>query len=648
MKTRRSGAAKAAILLSLVLGLGLIGDAQRADVTDSDVLLFAKNLMIPMGDGVKLATDIYRPARGGQPIAEKLPLLLQRTPYGKDGRGLVDQARAFARSGYIVALQDERGTGKSEGVQIKYIGQGRDGFDTVEELAKLPYADGQIGMWGTSYAAHAQASAAILNPPHLKAMVLNCGGLYNGWDHKIRNHGAFELAQQVGWAFAQVAGQTNNPAAAAAVRREKSVDWVGKLYARRGSNPLSEAPNFESYIFDMMTRADYDAYWKQPDVNWSLHYDETADVPMIHISGWYDPYAAGALHNYLGLSKIKKSAQRLLIGPWLHGRNTDSTAGDLEFGKDAALADFRDAFHLRWFDRFLKHASNGVDDDPPIRLFVMGTGDGHKEPSGKLFHGGYWKTSNVWPLPGTKPITYYLQRDGGLSPSVPGAGVPPSVYSYDPAHPVPTIGGSFTGQTGMVAAGGFDQREKAFDGDPDKGFFGSRPPYPPLKARPDVVVFETGPLSEDTQIIGPIDVVLFGASTAVDTDFTAKLIDVYPPSRDYPDGYDLNITDGILRARYRTSPEKPELMRSGEIYRCKVELFPTANVFKKGHRIRIDISSSNFPRFDPNPNTGEPLAKHTRIVVAKNSIYHDAMHPSHVVLPVVGQLGAKPRSTPTR
>lgn len=621
-----------AISASFVVGVCSVAATRRAD---PDVVVFARDLMIPMRDGIRLATDVYRPARDGQPISDKLPLLLQRTPYGKGGRGLVEQARAFARHGYVIALQDERGSGKSEGVQIKYIGQGQDGFDTVEWLAQQPYTDGQVGMWGTSYAAHAQASAAILNPPHLKALVLNCGGLYNGWDHKIRNHGAFELAQQVGWAFAQVAGQTNNPAAAEVVGREKAADWVGKLHAMRGTNPLSAAPNFESYIFDMMTRGDYDAYWKQPDVNWSLHYAETADIPMIHISGWYDPYAAGALGNYLGLSRIKRSPQRLLIGPWLHGRNTDSTAGDLEFGRDAALADFRDAFHLRWFDRFLKNAPNGVDKEPSIRLFIMGTGDGGKDASGKLFHGGYWKTSPAWPLPGTRLVTYYLQGGGGLGSSPPRAGVPPTTYTYDPHHPVPTIGGSFTTQAGMVAAGGFDQREQAFTGDAGKGFFGSRPPFPALKARPDVAVFQSETLAEDVAVAGSIDVTLFAASSAVDTDFTAKLVDVYPPSRDYPQGYDLNITDGIVRARFRSSPERPELMNPGHVYRFRIEPFPTANVFKKGHRIRIDISSSNFPRFDANPNTGEPLAKHTRMIAAKNSVYHDATRPSQVVLPVV-------------
>jgi len=588
----------------LAAALALVAQSTPTD------LVVERDVMVPMRDGVRLATDIYRP-----PVSDKLPVLLQRTPYGKEGRGLAEQAREFARHGYVVALQDERGSGRSEGVQIKYIGQGKDGFDTIEWLAKLPYADGQVGMWGTSYAAHAQASAAILNPPSLKALLLNCGGLYNGWDHKIRNHGAFELGQQVGWAFAQVAAQKANPSAAQRIEREKTSDWVGILHARRGANPLTPVPNFESYIFDMMTRGDYDAYWKQPDVNWSVHYGQTADIPMLHVSGWYDPYAGGAVANYLGLSKIKKAAQRLLVGPWLHGRNIDSSAGDLEFGTDAGLADFPRAFHLRWFDRFLKGTRNGVDAEPVVKLFVMGTGDGHKTAEGRLFHGGSWTTAASWPLPGTTRTPYFLEAGGTLGLRVPSSDSKPSVYDYDPTRPAPTIGGSFTTQAGLITAGGFDQRG--------------------MKVRPDVVVFQTGALEEDLKVVGAIEVKLFASSSALDTDFTAKLIDVYPRSRDYPEGYEVNVTDGIVRARYRSSPERPELMAPGQVYEFRIEPFPTANVFKKGHRIRLDVSSSNFPRFDVNPNTGEPLGRHTRMVTARNTIYHDARHPSAVILPVV-------------
>ncbi|MDP2959517.1 MAG: CocE/NonD family hydrolase [Longimicrobiales bacterium] len=616
------------VLLSLLAAAPL--SAQDAPY---DAVPFARDVMVPMRDGVKLATDIYRPAVRGTPVADKLPVLLQRTPYGKEDPGLVERAMVFVRHGYVVALQDLRGRYESEGSFQKYDDvTAPDGYDTVEWLARLPYVDGQVGMWGTSYGAHTQADAAKMNPPHLKALLLNFGGLSNGWRVKVRNHGAFELAQQMGWAWAEAGA--DYPEAEAALANEPMEKWFAATPLRRGLSPLALAPAFEDYLLEELTHADYDEYWKGLGKNWSEHYAATADIPMMHVGGWYDSYCGSTIENYVALSALKRSPMRLVMGPWVHGGNARSAAGDVDFGPAGAIADFAADVHVQWFDHHLKGKDTAVGAWSPIRLFVMGTGDGHLEENGRLYHGGYWRDAAAWPLPGTRSVKYYLHADGTLSTTPPGGSIPPTAYTYDPRDPVPTIGGAFSG---ALKNGPYDQREREFTsprGGSETGHFGSKPPYLPLSARADVLVFQTEPLEVDVEVIGPITVRLFASSSALDTDFTAKLVDVYPPSADLPSGFDLNLTDGIVRARYRNTPERAELMTPGQVYELVIEPYPTANVFKKGHRIRIDISSSNFPRFDLNPNTGEPLGRSRRMIAADNSIYHDATRASHLVLPI--------------
>jgi putative CocE/NonD family hydrolase len=594
--------------------------------TPYDVIQVESNLMVPMRDGIRIATDIFRPAKNGELIAEKFPILLQRTPYNKTRTSLVESARFFASHGYVVALQDHRGLYASEGVFTKYIGEGKDGYDAIEYLATLPYGDGQVGMWGTSYGAHSQANAAKLKPPHLRTIVLNMGGMSNGWDHKVRNHGAFEN-QQMTWAFNQLGVESNDPAVKEMLNIDSIHDWLNVNPIRKGLNPLSIAPNFEDYILEMMTHSDYDDYWKHPDLNWVEHYDKTADIPMLLLSGWYDSYGGGTIHNYLELSKRLDSPVQLVMGPWTHSGNTRSYSGNVEFGSVAAIDDFHHEYHLRWFDRHLKENRDGSA-NANVRLFVMGTGDGHKDQNGRLFHGGYWKEGADWPLPGTEMTPYYFHADGALTTSRPANDVTPTTYTFDPSDPVPTIGGSFSSTTGVFEPGAYDQREA-------DDVFAAKKPYLPLKSRDDVLVFQTEPLAEDVEVVGPIEVRLFVSSSATDTDFTAKLVDVYPPTAEFPTGYEMNLTDGIVRARYRDRPDRQELMAPGEIYEIIVTPFPSANRFKKGHRIRIDISSSNFPRFDVNPNTGEPLGKHRRSITADNTIYHDEEHPSHIILPII-------------
>ena len=605
-------------------GFWIVAAMVAVSVAVADDVIVERNVMVPMRDGVLLATDIYRPAADSVPLDQPLPALLTRTPYSKARESTVATATHFARHGYVAVVQDMRGLYESGGVFSKYSDyEPPDGYDTVQWVAGQGWSDGRVGMWGTSYGAHTQADAAKLDPPALEAMLLNQGGMANAWDHAVRHGGAFELGRELTWAFRQIPQETEDPVIRALFEKEKITDWYAALPFRPGLSPLAVAPEFETYILDEYTRSDFSDYWQRKPLNWSAWYEETADAPMLHVGGWYDIFLRGTILNYTELSRMKSSPVELMIGPWTHSGNTETYAGDVDFGPDAAVADFDDDFQRRWFDRYLK----GGDAAPrnPVRLFVMGTGDGRRTPEGRLSHGGYWTEANAWPLPDAEPVAFYFTGEGSLSTDAPVARRSATTYTFDPAHPVPTLGGNVSAR---VRDGAFDQRER-----PD--FHGSSPPYLPLRSRADVLVFQTAPLEEDVVVAGPIEVVLYASSSAVDTDFTAKLVDVYPPSADYPGGFDMNLSDALVRASYRDDRKTRDLIEPDKVYRLVIRPFATANVFKKGHRIRIDISSSNFPRFDVNPNTGEPLGRHRRSVSADNTVYHDRERPSHVLLPVL-------------
>jgi putative CocE/NonD family hydrolase len=620
-----------------VRGIVLLAAAALPSTVSAQTLIYddvavERNVRVPVGDGADLSTDIYRPMSGGVVVPEPLPVLLHRTPYEMEG--FEEQARYFARSGYVVAVQNLRGRYESDGAFRKYDRVGpSDAYATVAWLVEQPYTLARVGMWGTSYGAHTQAEAAKAAPPGLATVLLNMGGLSNAWDNAVRHGGAFELGRELTWAWGEAQGADAPSEVARRSIAEQSVfDWMDVLPLRKGLSPLSNSPEFEEYLLNEWTRSDYDEFWSGPGLNWTEYYDETADIPMLHVGGWYDIWLRTTTENYVALSQSKESPIQMVIGPWDHGGNARHTTGDVDFGPDAAIPDFSTDFQLRWFDHFLKGRDTGVGDGAStVRLFVMGTGDGHKTPEGRLFHGGRWIEGSEWPLPGTRFTPYYFHADGSLSTARPNGADPATTYTYDPKNPVPTIGGNVSGRLRIRNGRGdgpFDQREH-----PD--FHGSKPPYLPLSARPDVVVFQTEPLTEDVALVGPVTVRLYASSTGVDTDFTAKLVDVYPPSEDYLTGYDMNLTDGIIRGRYRGGRTQQELMTPGEVYEFEIRPFPTGNVFKRGHRIRIDISSSNFPRFDVNPNTGEPLGRNRRMTEADNTIYHSPQYPSHVVLPVV-------------
>ena len=479
-------------------------------------------------------------------------------------------------------------------------------------------------MWGTSYGAHTQADASKLNPPSLATMVLNQGGMANAWDHAVRQGGAFELGRELTWAFRQIPAETEDPVVRALFEAEPVAEWYSALPLRPGLSPLSAAPNFEQYFLDELTHGDYDDFWKRIGINWVEYYEGTADVPMLHIGGWYDIFLRGTIQNYRSLADLKDSRVRMIIGPWTHSGNSRTYAGDVDFGAAAAIADFGTDFHIRWFDHFLKGQENGVEDEAPVRIFVMGTGDGQKDSAGRLSHGGYWTELDDWPPPGAEPTELFLGGYGTLTRSPLEDAPASTTWEFDPSHPVPTLGGTVSAR---LNDGAYDQRER-----PD--FPASRPPYLPLRSRSDVVVFQTEPLDEDVTVAGPIEVRLFVSSSAVDTDFTFKLVDVYPPSPDFPTGFDMNLTDAVVRMSYRNGRTTRELIEPGEVYELVFHPFPTANVFKRGHRIRVDVSSSNFPRWDVNPNTGEPLGRHRRTEVARNTVLHSAEYPSRVTLSV--------------
>ncbi len=632
------------LALSLLAACG--GDPDPAgDRPPYQGLRVETGLMVPMRDHVRLATDVYRPARSGEPVDEPFPVLLHRTPYDRTSLRLVEQALFFASHGYVVAVQDMRGLYGSEGTFQKYHGfDAPDGYDTVVWATELDYTLPSVGMWGTSYGAHTQADAAKLAPPGLDTLVLTMGGLSDAWTHKVRNHGAFELGQQLGWAHSQLAAVAGDPAVRTRLREESPSDWFPDTPFRKGSNPLAVAPNFEDYYLEMQNHAEYDDYFRGIGRNWVEFYDQTADIPMLHVGGWYDSYAPGTIQSHGELSRRKTSPMMLVMGPWTHAATTRSHAGDVEFGEAAAIADFARKFHLRWFDWRLKDkvpeslfaadSALGAHPPAPVTLFVMGGGDGRRDENGRLFHGGAWRTVDQWPLADTVTTALHLRSGGGLTREAPADDEGSSGFTYDPAHPAPTIGGAFSG---ALKRGGFDQRERTFrslGGGSANGFFGSEVDGRRTADRPDVLVFETEPLPEDVEVIGPVTLRLWASSSAPDTDFTAKLVDVYPPSADWPEGFDLNITDGILRARYRASREEAALLTPGEVAEMEITLFPTANRFQAGHRIRVEVSSSNHPRFDVNPNTGEPLGRHTGMVPADNRVHHSVVHPSALLLPI--------------
>ena len=624
-------------------------------------IILSKDVMVPMRDDVRLATDLFRPARDGEALPGPFPTVLCRTPYDKTDRRYVEIADYFTPRGYVTVLQDLRDRYRSEGrgeyFHVANEHDGRDGYDTVEWIAAQRWSTGRVGMVGSSFAGLVQTRAAFERPPHLTCIWPDVAPT-NSYHHQSREGGAMQM--QMFWALfmhAQDAQEIRGNAAAT------EVVWAGLREMRKwlhatpfvpGKTPLAVVPNLEKTLFDYYYRGAYDEYWQREFHDFEHHFPRHADVPGTYTGGWYDPFTSATTGYYAAMSRQNRSPQRLVMGPWTHVamRGDVSWVGDVDFGPEATWGvDCYFDEQLRWHDRWLKDVPSQVDAEPPVRIFVMGGGDGSRTAEGKLRHGGRWRSESTWPLERAQPTKFYLHSGGGLNTVPPPEGAQPRRYVFDPKHPVPTLGGSLAGIMELAPAADLDQAWRRLQSPMSRlrhlvatgpmhqretpDVFGAEPPYPLLADRADVLVFQTEPLERPVEVTGSIAVELWISSSAVDTDFTAKLVDVYPPSADYPEAYHLNLCDSIIRTRYREGWDREVLMDPGQVYRVKIALPATSNLFAAGHRIRLDISSSNFPRLDINPNTGEPVGRHTRMVTAENSVHCDAQHASHVLLPVV-------------
>lgn len=558
---------------------------------------------VPMRDGTILHADVFRPAAGGQ-----FPVILVRTPYDK----LATPVRigpygldplALVRLGYVVAIQDVRGTFASEGIFRKYLAEVDDGADTVDWAAKQPWSSGAVGMVGASYLGHTQLHAAMRRPPGLKAIapINTPAAHYEGAEY---HGGAFQLGRtlfgSIGMAYAalQRARRLGEDVDADLAVIEDLVADPWQAFRRL---PLTEIARSTPWLADYagwLDHPDYGSYGLATSV--AEHYDDI-DVPGLHVGGWYDVHLKGTLDSYTGLrdraaSEHARSNQRLIITPCGHSAPTEQV-GDLFFGPGLLTMDFQAAY-LDFFDTFLK-GQPPAEDQAPVRIFVMGINQ--------------WRDESGWPLARAVRRPLYLRAGGGLSFEPPHAEADeePDTFVYDPADPVPTIGGN-TLMPGLgYLMGPRDRRA--------------------IEQRPDVLVYTTDPLSEDLEVTGPLTARLYVATSARDTDFTVALVDVHP------DGRAFGIAEGILRLRYRDGVDVQHLAEPDRVYPIDVDLIATSNVFRAGHRIRVEVSSSNFPRFDRNPNHGGVIAQATEsdLVPATQRVFHDANRASHIVLPTV-------------
>ncbi len=598
-------------------------------------VLIRPDVRVPMRDGVALATDLYLPAQEGR-VVSPMPALLLRTPYHK-GAGQNASALRWARHGYLVAIQDVRGRYASDGVFTAFLQEDVDGYDAVEWLASQPECDGRVGTFGASYCAAAQGALATQHPPHLAAM---CH--YFGYPHKyhvLRQGGALDVFYASYMVMMAGDGKEAlaDPSVQQALHAMRFEDWLRRWPLREGRSPLSLAPSYEGLLFEFLRRECLDDFWTHPALAPAAHLETWPEVPTLWICGWYDHYAYAHPDTLIfsRLTAMGREHQYVVFGPWTHGE-VGLQIGETTFGEASTLAARLPDYELRWFDRWLK----GLDDDGlfPARAqyFVMGGGSGAKTTDGLLDHGGEWRTADVWPPPEAGEGRWFLGSGGRLASGAPEETEGSSSYRADPDDPAPSSTGvCYTvtrlpeGGTRRISTNG------AWNQVEGPHLYGCRPPHLPLSARHDVLVFQTEPLEEDLVVAGHPVVELWIASDAPDTDFVAKLIDVYPPSNDYPAGFALGVSEGVQRAKFRHGFEQPELLEPGEVTALRVLLRPLANRFLRGHRLRLDVTSSSWPHLDVNTHTGRNPSADFERRVATNTIFHCAPHPSALILPVV-------------
>jgi putative CocE/NonD family hydrolase len=534
------------------------------------------NIAVTMRDGVRLSANVFRPEEAG-----RFPTILVRTPYGK-GHDITEHYQTFVEHGYAVVVEDVRGRYGSAGVFRPLEQEPADGDDTLNWIARQSWSDGKVGMMGGSYLGIAQWKVAALNNPHLKAIFPVVSGCDDYRDRFYSTGGAVKLGSRLQWMSENLRAPRYHPDFSKFV-----------LHLPLRSADVAATGQTSEMFQEAMAHPTYDSFWKS--ISTREHLDKIR-VPVFSVGGWFDNFVEGDLAAYQVLSK-NSGVNRILIGPWPH--NMTMKFEGVDFGADSFVP--LRGLQMEWFDQFLKGKDTPLLSKPPVRIFVMGV--------------NRWQDEREWP-PRAHLKWFYLESrgranslagDGRLDTRGPGAQAADR-FVFDPRDPVPTMGGATCCNPKVLPWGPMDQRA--------------------IEKRRDVLVYTTPPLKNDVEVIGPVRVVLYAATSARDTDFTAKLVDVFP------DGRAQNLTDGILRLRYRKSLERAQLIRPGEIVKLTIDAGVTGNVFQKGHRIRMEISSSNFPRFDRNPNTGGSIADETQLRKASQTIYHDAEHPSHLLLPV--------------